>query len=356
MERVSDLNVLSEQLLPTPAEIQAKVPMSAAAAETVLRARKEIEAILDRHDPRLFFVVGPCSIHDLKAAREYAGKLRELAHEVSDTLLLVMRVYFSKPRTIIGWKGFINDPHLDDSFRIDEGLLKARELLFEFAQMGVPCGTEALDPITPQYMDDLIAWTAIGARTTESQTHREMASGLSTPVGFKNGTDGNIQVAINALKSCSQKHHFLGINKQGQCAVIRTSGNRYAHVVLRGGPRPNYDSVSVAMCERELEQAGLPVNIVIDCSHGNSLKEARLQPLVLGNVVNQIVEGNRSVVGLMVESNLFAGSQELTKDLSQLEYGISVTDECIDWETTATSLRKAREKLRPLLDTRLSPP
>lgn len=352
VEKVADLNVLQEQLLPTPAEVQSKVPLTEAAAETVLRARLDIQNILDRRDQRIFVVVGPCSIHDLKAAREYAGRLRELAQEVSETLVLVMRVYFSKPRTSIGWKGFINDPHLDDSFRIDEGLLKARELLFEFAHMGVPSGTEALDSITPQYMDDLIVWTAIGARTTESQTHREMASGLSTPVGFKNGTDGNIQVAINALKSCSQPHHFLGINKHGQCAVIRTGGNRYAHVVLRGGARPNYDSVSIALCESELKAAGLPVNIVVDCSHGNSLKDASLQPLVFDNVVNQIVEGNKSVVGLMVESNLFFGNQELTKDLSQLEYGISVTDACIDWETTAEMFRKAHEKLLPVMRSR----
>ncbi len=348
-----DVNVLVEKLIPTPNEIKEKAPITPAAAKTVLQSREVIRNILDKKDPRLLVVVGPCSIHDLKAAREYAGKLKNLSKEVEETLFLVMRVYFSKPRTTIGWKGFINDPYLDDSFKIEDGLLKARELLIEITNMGVATGTEALDSTTPQYMDDLISWTAIGARTTESQTHREMASGLSTPVGFKNGTDGNVQVAINALKSASKSHHFLGINAQGQATVIQTRGNIYGHVILRGGVRPNYDSVSVAMCEKELIAAKLPVNIVIDCSHGNSYKDASLQPLVLENIANQITDGNRSIVGMMLESNLFFGTQDLTKDLSQLEYGVSITDACIDWETTEKVLLKTHEKLKMVLKKRI---
>lgn len=347
-----DVNVLSEKLIPTPQDIKDRARITPAAEETVLRSREVIRNILDKKDPRLLVVVGPCSIHDLKAAREYADRLKSLSKDISETIFLVMRVYFSKPRTTIGWKGFINDPYLDDSFKIEDGLLKSRELLIDIANMGVATGTEALDSMTPQYMDDLISWTAIGARTTESQTHREMASGLSTPVGFKNGTDGNVQVAVNALKSASKSHHFLGINSSGQATVIHTRGNVYGHAILRGGLRPNYDSVSVAMCEKELQVAKLPVNIVIDCSHGNSYKDASLQPLVLENVVNQIVDGNRSIVGVMLESNLFFGNQELTKDLSELEYGVSITDTCIDWETTEKVLRKTHEKLKGVLKNR----
>ncbi len=351
-QKISDLNVLSEQLLPTPAEIKRLVPSNDRSAKTVSQARTTIQAILDHNDPRLFLVVGPCSIHDIEAAVDYAKKLRNLAEEVQESMVLVMRVYFSKPRTSVGWKGLINDPYLDDSFRIDEGLRMARQLLVELTEMGVAIGTEALDAITPQYLDDLVSWTAIGARTTESQTHREMASGLSTPVGFKNGTDGNIQVAINALNSVSRGHHFLGINQQGQCAVLQTSGNRYAHLVLRGGARPNYDSVSVLSCEKELEAAGLPANIVIDCSHGNSLKDPALQPLIMDNCIQQVVDGSRSIVGLMVESNLEFGNQPLTKDLSALRYGVSVTDGCIDWKTTETAVRSAHKKLLPVVQSR----
>ncbi len=351
--KIIDANVISERLLPTPEEIKQQAPISASAAHTVMHGREVIENILDRKDPRLLVIVGPCSIHDLKAAREYAEKLRALADELQDTLFFVMRVYFAKPRTSTGWKGFINDPNLDDSFRIDEGLLKARKLLFDLVAMGMPTGTEALDSIFPQYVDDLLSWYAIGARTTESQTHREMASGLSTPVGFKNGTDGNVLVAVNALKSSAQPHHFLGINAKGQCVVLHTKGNRYGHVVLRGGSRPNYDSVSIALAEKELRNAQLPVNIVVDCSHGNSLKDPTLQPLVVDNCVNQIVEGNKSLVGLMLESNLFFGQQELTRDISKLRYGVSITDACIDWDTTAAVLRNAREKLRSILPRRM---
>lgn len=345
--KIIDLNVLSTELVPTPREIKEKLPLSATGTANVIGARRSIEAILDGTDHRLILIVGPCSIHELSAAREYSQKLSALASKVADVFVVVMRVYFTKPRTTIGWKGFINDPNLDDSFRIDEGLSKARSFLRELAEQGLAAGTEALDPIIPQYIDDLIVWHAIGARTTESQTHREMASGLSTPVGFKNGTDGNIEVAINAIKAARNSHHFLGINHEGQCVVLRTRGNDYVHIVLRGGPRPNYDSVSVALCERALQKAGLPINIMIDCSHDNSFKDPALQPLVLKNCVSQVLEGNKSIVGLMMESHLSAGKQEIQSDISKLKYGVSITDACIDWETTEASILEARERLLP---------
>ena len=350
---INNVNVLSQDLLPTPSQVKSALPLTDSAEATVLRGRDTVRRILDRQDHRLFVVVGPCSIHDIKAAKEYATRLKQLADEVSDTLYLIMRVYFEKPRTTVGWKGLINDPFMDDSFHIEKGLYLARELLLHLAEIGLPTATEALDPITPQYLSDLIAWTAIGARTTESQTHREMASGLSTPLGFKNGTDGGLTVAINALHSSARPHHFLGINQDGQCAVFRTRGNRYGHIVLRGGNgRPNYDSVSIAVAEKELAAAKLPGNIVVDCSHGNSNKDPALQPLVAENCVNQIIEGNRSIVALMLESHLHAGNQPIPADLSKLKYGVSVTDSCIDWATTEKLLRNAREKLKDVLPAR----
>lgn len=352
---VDDINVVAQERLPTPAEVKAKLPLTEAARQTVLRGRRTVEAILDGRDPRLLVVVGPCSIHDLKAAREYAQRLKRLHEELADSLFIVMRVYFEKPRTTVGWKGLINDPRLDDSFRIDEGVHLARELLLDLAEMGLPAATEALDPIMPQFIGDLITWTAIGARTTESQTHREMASGLSTPVGFKNGTDGSLQVAVNALQSAAASHNFLGIDQNGRCAVIRTRGNRYGHVVLRGGAsQPNYDSVSVALAEKELKAAGLRTKLMVDCSHANSNKDPALQPLVLENVVNQILDGNESIIGVMIESHLNWGNQQLCSDLSKLAYGVSVTDACIDWSTTEACLRDAASRLRSVLGNRLA--
>jgi len=269
-------------------------------------------------------------------------------------MLLVMRVYFEKPRTVTGWKGFINDPDMDDSFHIGTGMARGRQLLLDINEMGLPAGSEALDPLSPQYLADLISWYAIGARTTESQTHREMASGLSTPVGFKNGTDGGLQVAINALLSVSKPHSFLGINQNGQVAVIRTKGNAYGHIVLRGGSKgPNYDSVTIALVEKELARNSLAPNIMVDCSHANSNKDPSLQPLVMNDVVHQIMEGNRSIVGAMLESNLHAGNQPIPTDLSRLNYGVSVTDACIDWTTTEKLLREARHKLKDVLPARL---
>ncbi len=345
-DRLHNVNVASSELLPTPEEVKAELPVPPQAEEFVFESRQVIRDILDRRDPRLFVVVGPCSIHDLDAAREYAHRLQTLAERVSRTLYLAMRVYFEKPRTTVGWKGLINDPDMDDSFHIEKGIRLARRLLLDLAGMGLPAATEALDPIMPQYIGELISWTAIGARTTESQTHREMASGLSTPVGFKNGTDGTLNVAINALQSVRSPHHFLGITQQGQSAVFRTRGNRYAHIVLRGGGgRPNYDSVSIALCEQQLAAAGLPVNVVVDCSHGNSNKDHTLQPLVAENCVNQILEGNASIVGLMLEGHLHAGNQPIPADRSQLRHGVSITDACIDWETTEDLLLGLHRKL-----------
>lgn len=342
---LNDVNILSHELLPTPRETKEQFPVEARCAEFVRESRRSLERILDRQDKRWIAVVGPCSIHDLEAALEYARRLRALAKDLQETMLVVMRVYFAKPRTTLGWKGFVNDPFLDDSFRIDEGLKKAREFLLELAAIELPAGTEALDPISPQYFDDLITWTAIGARTTESQSHREMASGLSAPVGFKNGTDGNIQVAINGMQSASHPHHFLGMTQDGHVAVMRTRGNRHSHVILRGGGRPNYDSASVANCETMLRDQGLRGNIMIDCSHDNSFKNPDLQPLVLEHCISQILEGNHSIVGFMLESNLHAGAQPFGSDPSELAYGVSITDPCIDWETTENALRKADRKL-----------
>lgn len=352
-QELNNVNVISQDLLPTPGHIKSELPITESASQTILQGREVIQNILEHKDPRLFVVVGPCSIHDTEAAIEYANRLLKLADEVKDSLFLVMRVYFEKPRTSVGWKGLINDPYMDDSFHIEKGLFKARELLLQLAEMGLPTATEALDPITPQYLSDLITWTAIGARTTESQTHREMSSGLSTPVGFKNGTDGNLQVAINALHSVSQPHHFLGIDQQGKCAVFHTRGNAYGHAVLRGGGgKQNYEASSIASCERELEGAGLPMNLVVDCSHGNSKKDYRLQAKVLEDITRQIKEGNRSIIGAMLESNLHEGNQKLTEDLSKLKYGVSVTDACMDWETTEKALRNTHEQLKDVLPKR----
>jgi 3-deoxy-7-phosphoheptulonate synthase len=353
-ERTNNINVVSQDLLMTPAQLKSRMPITPQAEEFVLQSRDTLQRILDRQDPRLFMIVGPCSIHDLRAARDYAQRLKQLAAAVADTIFIVMRVYFEKPRTSIGWKGLVNDPYMDDSFRIEDGLQLARRLLLDLAEMGIPAGTEALDPISPQYLSDLVTWFAIGARTTESQTHREMASGLSAPVGFKNNTDGSLGVAINAMLSVCRPHSFLGINHDGQCAIIRTTGNRYGHVVLRGGGgKPNYDSVTVALCERDLESKKLAPNLVIDCSHENSKKDPALQPLVLNDGVRQIVQGNRSIVGFMLESNINWGNQPIPADLSQLQYGVSVTDGCIDWATTEKALLEAAEQLRGVLPTRL---
>ncbi len=350
---LENLNIQSQETLITPLELKRDIPLTEAASTTVETGRQAVQDILDGKDPRIMIVVGPCSIHDVDAAREYAQRLKKLADELDDTLLIVMRVYFEKPRTTVGWKGLINDPYLDDSFKIQEGLHIGRQLLLDISEMGLPTATEALDPISPQYLQDLITWSAIGARTTESQTHREMASGLSTAVGFKNGTDGNLTVAINALQSVKSPHRFLGINTEGQVSIIHTRGNTYGHVVLRGGNgKPNYDSVSISLCEEALAKAGIEPRIVVDCSHANSNKNHELQSLVLENIGNQIAEGNTSICGAMVESHLKPGNQKLTADPRDLEYGVSITDACMGWETTEQALRQLRDTIKDVLPTR----
>jgi len=350
---VHNINVDSQGVLVTPEQLWEALPMSDVVSQTVADSREVLANILDRKDHRLFVVVGPCSIHDTDAAMYYARRLKALADELDDTLYIVMRVYFEKPRTTVGWKGLINDPHLDDSFKIEEGLHIGRKLLLDILELGLPTSTEALDPISPQYLQDLISWSAIGARTTESQTHREMASGLSSAVGFKNGTDGGLTVATNALNSVSKPHRFLGINRQGQVSVFTTKGNSYGHIVLRGGSAgPNYDSVHIRLCEEALEKAKLASNIMVDCSHANSSKKPELQPLVVENVANQLVEGNDSIVGLMIESNINAGNQSIPDNLGELHYGVSVTDGCIDWETTESCLRELQDKVKAALKSR----
>ena len=344
--RLSDLNIEDYQVVITPTELKKELPLPESARDLVGRSRQTVKDILDGKDDRLFAVVGPCSIHDTELALEYGKRLKALADQVGEHIFIIMRVYFEKPRTTVGWKGLINDPHLNGSFDIETGLRKARKLLIELSELGLPLATEALDPISPQYLQDTITWTAIGARTTESQTHREMSSGLSSPVGFKNGTDGSLDVAVNAMKSVVSGHAFLGINPQGQVAITKTKGNHYGHAVLRGGGgKPNYDSVSIALCEQALDKAGLQTNIVVDCSHANSNKDHNVQPLVLDDIAHQIKDGNRSICGVMIESNINEGNQSIPDDLSQLIYGVSVTDACISWESTEKSLKKMADTL-----------
>ncbi len=355
MTKIENINVSAFDPMPTPAEIHARLPLSAKAEATVSRGRELLCNILDRKDHRLFVVVGPCSIHDPVAGLDYARRLKGLADEVGDTLQIIMRVYFEKPRTTVGWKGYINDPFMDDSFRVDVGMERARQFLLQVNELGLPAGTEALDPYGPQYYGDLITWTAIGARTTESQTHREMSSGLSTPVGFKNATSGDLTVATNAILSASNSHSFLGLNNDGRVSIVRTTGNAYGHIVLRGGDgAPNYDAVAVAIAEEAITKAKLPANIVVDCSHANSYKKPELQPLVMADVVNQIRNGNKSLLGLMIESNIEAGNQPIPADLSRLKYGLSVTDGCVAWDTTEKMIRDAAALLRDVLPERLA--
>lgn len=346
-----NLNVTAQETLPTPADVKRDLPAPAATLARVVESRRRVTDILERRDHRLLVVVGPCSIHDPDAALDYARRLRRLADETVDSLYLVMRSYFEKPRTTVGWKGLINDPHLNDTFDIQCGIRLARRLLLDISATGLALATEALDPITPQYLQDLITWSAIGARTTESQIHRQMASGLSSVVGFKNGTDGSLDTAVHALKSACRPHRFLGVNSGGQVAVIHTRGNPNAHIVLRGGNRgPNYQAKDVAVCEAALQAAGLAQNIMIDCSHANANKDHRRQADVADAVAEQLVAGNHSIVGIMLESNIGAGKQPLAAP-QDLAYGVSITDACIDWKDTEALLRGLADKLRqPLVD------
>ena len=342
--QLENINIKSVEPLATPRQLRAAVPHTALSACTVMQGRAAIERILDGEDRRLLAIVGPCSIHNLDAAREYARRLQRLRDELSDALCLVMRVYFEKPRSSLGWKGFINDPYLNDTFHIEEGIRMAREFLVELAECGLPAATEVLEALMPQYIGDLIAWSVIGARTAEAQTHREIASGLSTPVGFKNATDGSLDAAINGMRSALGPHHFLGVTEEGLPAVFGTTGNPYPHIVLRGGHQPNHDAASIAACEAALRAAHLPERIVVDCSHGNSGKRPERQGAVLRDLLAQIEAGNRSICGFMLESHLEGGAQPMPKDLSQLRPGCSVTDPCIDWSTTDALLREARER------------
>lgn len=341
-----DLNVAETISLVCPRQMKQDLPTSPAARKTVVESRETIKQILNGADKRVLIIIGPCSIHDEKAALEYAERLQTLREEVAEKLYVVMRVYFEKPRTTIGWKGLINDPYLDGTFDMEAGLRKARQLLLAITEMGMPAGTELLEPITPQYIDDLISWTALGARTTESQTHRQMASGLSMPVGFKNGTEGNLQIAIDAMASAKHAHSFLGINQEGQTSIIKTRGNPWGHIILRGGRNgPNYDAESVAQAIATLRQANASDRIMIDCSHANSAKKFQNQHKVWNDAIGQRVAGNEAVVGLMVESNLSEGNQKLTPEISQLRYGVSITDECIGMTETEQLLRSGHEAL-----------
>ncbi len=339
--QTDDLRISGIKPLISPAVLSHHLPLSKTASQIVATSRQESENILKGKDDRLMVVVGPCSIHDPGAAIEYATRLKETSQRFTDDLLIVMRVYFEKPRTTVGWKGLINDPHLDGSFDINHGLHIARELLIELAEMGIPAGTEFLDTITPQYYADLISWGAIGARTTESQIHRELASGLSMPVGFKNGTGGSIQIALDAIQASAGQHHFLSVTKQGVTAIVATQGNDACHLILRGSSKgPNYDAQSIAEVTDQLEAAGLPKSVMIDCSHGNSLKDYRNQPSVAQSLCEQIAGGSKEITSIMVESNLVEGAQKLKGSLADLTYGQSVTDECINWETTENMLEE----------------
>jgi 3-deoxy-7-phosphoheptulonate synthase len=347
-----NLNIASNEAIITPGRLTTDLPLQGVALDSVKRARSTIFSILDRSDSRLFVVVGPCSIHDADAAIDYARKLKVLADEVQDTLYIVMRVYFEKPRTSIGWEGLIYDPHLDGTHRIEHGLRSGRELMLKIANIGLPIAVEALDLISPQYLQDLVTWTAIGARTTESPTHRKLASGISSAVGFKNSVDGNLSVAVNAIRSASASNSFISVTEEGKLAVFRTQGNQHCHVILRGGKSPNYDEESVAHCESELRKAALPENIMIDCSHGNSQKNFKKQAVVMTSVANQIAGGNQSIIGIMLESNLEEGNQPIPDDLDEIRYGVSVTDACLGWDATATLLREFSASIHSALSSR----
>lgn len=347
-----NLNVVGIRSIVSPRELTARLPLTRAAHETVVAARQSVRRILRREDPRLLAIVGPCSVHDVDAAFDYARKLGELSARVADTLYVLMRVYFEKPRTIVGWKGLINDPHLDGTFDVSVGLTMARQLLLRINGIGLPCATELLEPITPQYIDDLLSWASIGARTTESQTHRQMASGLSMPVGYKNSTDGTLQVAIDAFRSARHSHHFLGVDEDGRVAIVQTRGNPDGHIVLRGGTgRPNYDPGNVRDAADRLRAAGLPPVLMVDCSHANSGKRAENQSVVWRNVMEQVSsarssQGTSPIIGLMLESNLVAGRQDVTQGRTGLTYGQSITDACIGWDETESLLLEAAGRLR----------
>jgi len=350
MRPTQNINVRDTVSLIAPRQLKEDLPMTEAANQTVVESREVVKQILAGDDPRLMAVVGPCSIHDPKAAREYAGQLRDLAERVKDSMFVLMRVYFEKPRTTLGWKGLINDPHMDDSFAIQEGLRLARGLLLDVGDLGLPAATEMLEPITPQYIADLITLASIGARTTESPTHRQMASGLSMPVGYKNGTDGSLQVAIDAMRAAQSPHSFVGIDREGRTSIINTRGNPWGHLILRGGRSGvNFHPANLRSAAEQLRAVGLTPRILVDCSHANSEKDHRKQARVWRSVVDQRRDGNTAIIGLMLESNLNPGKQKLTGDPAELEYGVSITDACIGWEETEQLVLEAHEKLQPLM-------
>jgi 3-deoxy-7-phosphoheptulonate synthase len=345
MQKIQDLHVITTEALVAPRLLKEQLAIDDRIARTVVEARQTVRRIIRGEDSRLMCIVGPCSIHDPDAALDYAGRLARLRAQLEERLFILMRVYFEKPRTTVGWKGMINDPHMDDSCDMREGLFRARRLLLDINALGLPAGTEMLDPITPQYIADLVSWTAIGARTTESQTHREMASGLSMPVGFKNSTEGNLQVAVNAIESARRPHAFLGINQDGLTAIVRTAGNPDTHVVLRGGRTPNFDASSIDECGRMLAKAGLEPRLMVDCSHAQTSKDFTKQPLVLAALVEQIRAGSQAIMGVMVESNIHPGNQSLKDGRAALKYGVSITDPCIDWPATEECLLHAADTI-----------
>ncbi len=345
-----DVNIQRTEPLISPVDLVKELPLTPEVEATVLEGRRQIQAVLRGDDPRFLVIVGPCSIHDEKAALDYAERLKKLSDEISDHVLLVMRVYFEKPRTTVGWKGLLYDPNLDDTFDINEGLRRARTLLTKIGEMDVFTGTEFLDPIVPQYLAGMVSWAAIGARTTESQTHRQMASGLSMPVGFKNGTDGSAQVAVDAMISARAPHAFLGIDHFGQTCVVHTNGNAYGHLVLRGGSSgPNFGADAIAEAFGLLSKSDVPSQMMVDCSHGNSNKDHTRQGIALKDIIEQRVAGNDNIIGCMLESNISAGAQKLNGDLASLEYGVSVTDACIGWDETDELMRWAHGKMADLM-------
>lgn len=344
-DALNNVRIFDEKILVTPKELKKKLKLSKDLEKNIAKSRNIISNIIHRKDHRFLVVCGPCSIHDPKAALEYGELLTELFEKLQDHIYIVMRVYFEKPRTTIGWKGLINDPYMNNSCNMEEGLNIARKLLLDLSKCGLPLAQEALDPNTPQYLGDLFSWSAIGARTTESQTHREMASGLSMPVGFKNGTDGNLSTAINAMHAAALPHAFVGMNQEGQVCLLKTKGNSDGHIILRGGKKPNYSSLDVKKCEQEMQQAGLKPSIMIDCSHGNSNKNYLLQPHVADDVIKQIENKNNSIIGLMLESNIHEGNQSSEQLYKNMQYGISVTDACINWKTTSKLLKNIYYRL-----------
>lgn len=352
VKEIDNLHIIGYEELPAPGTLKDELSLRGSALETVKLGHRDVKGILDRRDPRLIAIVGPCSIHNPEEALEYARRLKPLADELANELVILMRVYFEKPRTSIGWEGLIYDPHLDGSHRIDHGIRIGRKLMLDIIEIGLPIAIEALDLISPQYLQDLVSWTAIGARTTESPTHRKLASGISSAIGFKNNIDGSIMVAVNAIRSASASNSFISVTEAGMVAVFRTEGNPHCHVILRGGKSPNYDKDSVHSCEEELKRAGLMENIMIDCSHGNSRKDAANQALVLDDLATQLQAGNVSIIGFMLESNLEEGNQPIPDDLDEIKWGVSITDACISWDTTEILLRKFAAAVAPPLKSR----